>query len=442
MRGGAIEDYTYMWWDVRPHPNFGTVETRVFDQQTTLDHTVALAALTIALAHHMSAFYDDERPLVESPTELIDDNKVRAAVGGMDGRLIDFWRGEQVPAEEMARGLLDVLADDAAELGCTAELELVEDLLGGNTGAHRQLRFWKLGTRTSPGWSARSPPTLARRGRWLCSPRAWRKWLILEGAMAETELSVVCKNCGAEVSPYVTECPYCGTRLRKRAPKLERRGDELQARETRSDRRAAGARRAPAPRSAAGLRLRPPVRHPGGDPGPRRAAGGPARRRPQPHGLGVISAGVGSTEWWRYFAAPFVYDDLGYLFAIGAGDGAVRPLPRAASRRGADADPAHRLRGARRAGGTGPGRGPGRRLHADGRRQRDRAGRARRLVVLHRADARDDPTEEYDWIAVAVAASVLLLLPLVEDLANPWAGIVGGLVRAGRCGFSATLGRR
>ena len=62
----------------------------------------------------------------------------------MDGRLIDFWRGEQVPAEEMARGLLDVLADDAAELGCTAELGLVENLLGGNTGAHRQLRFWKL----------------------------------------------------------------------------------------------------------------------------------------------------------------------------------------------------------------------------------------------------------------------------------------------------------
>src|SRR6266540_1475051 len=104
MRGGAIEDYTYMWWDVRPHPNFGTVETRVFDQQTTLEHTVALAALTIALAHRMSAYYD----------------------------------------EEMARGLLDVLADDAAELGCTAELGLVENLLGGNTGAHRQLRFWKL----------------------------------------------------------------------------------------------------------------------------------------------------------------------------------------------------------------------------------------------------------------------------------------------------------
>ena len=41
MRGGAIEDYTYLWWDVRPHPNLGTVETRIFDQQTRLEHTIA-----------------------------------------------------------------------------------------------------------------------------------------------------------------------------------------------------------------------------------------------------------------------------------------------------------------------------------------------------------------------------------------------------------------
>ena len=55
--------------------------------------------------------------------------------------------------------------------------------------------------------------------------------------MASPELSVVCKSCGSEVSPYVTECPYCGTRLRKRAPKLERVGDEVRVREGRSDRR-------------------------------------------------------------------------------------------------------------------------------------------------------------------------------------------------------------
>lgn len=53
----------------------------------------------------------------------------------MDGRLIDFWRGEQVPAEQMARGVLAEVADHAEELGCVAEL------LDGNSGAHRQLRL-------------------------------------------------------------------------------------------------------------------------------------------------------------------------------------------------------------------------------------------------------------------------------------------------------------
>jgi carboxylate-amine ligase len=143
MRGGAIEDYTYLWWDVRPHPNLGTVETRIFDQQTTLDHTIALAALTISLAHRFSSLYDAEEPLGEFPTELIDDNKVRAALRGMDGTLIDFFRAEQMPAERMAATLVEGLIDDAADLGCSAELDLVDDLLGGNSGAHRQLRHWE-----------------------------------------------------------------------------------------------------------------------------------------------------------------------------------------------------------------------------------------------------------------------------------------------------------
>ncbi|MGB3099194.1 MAG: zinc-ribbon domain-containing protein, partial [Solirubrobacterales bacterium] len=55
--------------------------------------------------------------------------------------------------------------------------------------------------------------------------------------MSAPELSVVCKSCGSEVSPYVTECPYCGHRLRKRAPELEREGDEIKVRESRSEKR-------------------------------------------------------------------------------------------------------------------------------------------------------------------------------------------------------------
>ncbi len=87
---GAIDDYTYLWWDIRPHPNLGTVEARIFDQQTRLDDTVALAALVVSLAHRISDLFDRAEPMVELPTELIDDNKMRAAMHGLDGDLVEF----------------------------------------------------------------------------------------------------------------------------------------------------------------------------------------------------------------------------------------------------------------------------------------------------------------------------------------------------------------
>ncbi len=139
MRAGAIEDYTFLWWDVRPHPKLGTVETRVFDQQTRIEHTITLAALTVCLAHRLCSLYDDDEPLVEYPTELVDDNKIRAAVHGTDGVLIDFRRGVQTPAPQLARDLVELLSEHADELGCGNELEGVEDLLEHGTGAHRQL---------------------------------------------------------------------------------------------------------------------------------------------------------------------------------------------------------------------------------------------------------------------------------------------------------------
>ena len=143
MRSGAIDDYTFLWWDVRPHPNLGTVETRVFDQQTRLEHTVGLTALTAALAHRLSALFDREEPMVEYPTELIDDNKVRAAVRGLEGRLIDFREGRQVAAGEMVRRMLDELREHAQELGCADELAGVEDLCENGTGSQRQLAAYE-----------------------------------------------------------------------------------------------------------------------------------------------------------------------------------------------------------------------------------------------------------------------------------------------------------
>lgn len=145
MRSGAIDDYTYLWWDVRPHPNLGTVETRIFDQQTRLDHTLGLAALVASLARRLSTLHDQEEPLVEYPTELIDDNKVRAALRGMEGELVDFRAGHHVPAPELAKRLLEELAGDAAALGCAANLEFVWQILRDGTGARRQLAAHEAG---------------------------------------------------------------------------------------------------------------------------------------------------------------------------------------------------------------------------------------------------------------------------------------------------------
>jgi glutamate---cysteine ligase / carboxylate-amine ligase len=141
MDAGAVPDYTYLWFDVRPHPKLGTVEVRVFDQQTRIENTVALAALVVALVHRYSALFDDEQALVEVPTELIDDNKVRAALRGMEGDLVDFPRSEQVPASRMGRHLLDELREHAQEVGCAEEMEACRGLIDGGTGARRQLEM-------------------------------------------------------------------------------------------------------------------------------------------------------------------------------------------------------------------------------------------------------------------------------------------------------------
>jgi glutamate---cysteine ligase / carboxylate-amine ligase len=141
IRSGAIDDYTYLWWDVRPHPRLGTVETRIFDQANKVEDTIAFAALTQSLAHRFVGAYEDGEPLFEVPWELVDDNKVRAALRGMDGLLLDLSERTHVPARDLAHRLLEELAPSAAELGCAAELDRVRTILDQGTGSVRQLEI-------------------------------------------------------------------------------------------------------------------------------------------------------------------------------------------------------------------------------------------------------------------------------------------------------------
>jgi carboxylate-amine ligase len=139
----AVPDYTYLWWDVRPHPNLGTVEVRSCDAQTRLEHTVAITALIQAMAKELCEHFTAGRELGTFPAELLEENKWLAARYGVHGELIDLPSSDRVATAELARRLVDRLRPHAQELGAEAELDGILDLADGGTGADRQLAEWR-----------------------------------------------------------------------------------------------------------------------------------------------------------------------------------------------------------------------------------------------------------------------------------------------------------
>jgi carboxylate-amine ligase len=138
METGVIDDYTFLWYDVRPHPNFGTVEIRAMDAQTRVEHTLGLAAMIQAMVKELSEHYDEGKQLARYPYEMLDENKWLAARHGMAGELVDLPSRERVPAKELARRLHDRLREHAQDLGSAAELEGITDILERGNGAARQ----------------------------------------------------------------------------------------------------------------------------------------------------------------------------------------------------------------------------------------------------------------------------------------------------------------
>ncbi len=136
---GVVDDYTYLWWDVRPHPNFGTVEVRVMDAQTRVEHTVALAALVQAMVKELCEHFEAGKTLGRYSFEMLDENKWLAARDGLDSELVDLPDRGRVPAKDLTQRLLERLAPHAAELGAADELAGIEDLIRHGTGGARQV---------------------------------------------------------------------------------------------------------------------------------------------------------------------------------------------------------------------------------------------------------------------------------------------------------------
>jgi len=135
----TIEDYTYLWYDVRPHPNLGTVEIRVMDAQTRVEHTLAFAALIQALVRELAEHFEAGSELSPVPHEMVDENKWLAARHGLDGELVDLPSADRVRTRDLALRLYDRMREHAQDLGSAAELEGIGDLLDRGNGAARQV---------------------------------------------------------------------------------------------------------------------------------------------------------------------------------------------------------------------------------------------------------------------------------------------------------------
>ncbi len=139
VRAGAMDDYTFCWWDVRPHPKIGTIELRVLDTQTNLRSAISLTALTQCLVAHIL----EERSSEPYNRELAIENRMRASRHGMDAAFYDAREETTVPAREMARGLVEQLRPLTQDLSCELELSGVLEIVEGGTGSQRQREVYE-----------------------------------------------------------------------------------------------------------------------------------------------------------------------------------------------------------------------------------------------------------------------------------------------------------
>jgi carboxylate-amine ligase len=143
VSSGVMEDYTYLWYDVRPHPKLGTVEIRACDAQTRVEHTLALAALIQAMVKELCEHFDSGRQLGEYPWQMLDENRWLAARHGLEGELVDLPSNERVATKALTRRILARLREHAQDLGSLDELAGIDDLLARGSGAARQVLVYE-----------------------------------------------------------------------------------------------------------------------------------------------------------------------------------------------------------------------------------------------------------------------------------------------------------
>jgi len=153
VRTRSIVEFTQVWWSVRPHFRFGTVEVRICDAQTTAAESEALAALMVACVAQAARDVDEGVPFADPPPRLVEENMWRAIRFGLDGRLLDLERGEEYPAREVIERLASWTAPLRGELG-------IEPAFPERNGAQRQRALIEAGASREEVFAASVAETL------------------------------------------------------------------------------------------------------------------------------------------------------------------------------------------------------------------------------------------------------------------------------------------
>ena len=142
IRTNCIDNAKKIWWDIRPHPHFPTLEFRICDMPTRMEDTIAIAALCQAIIAKLFQLHSRNLSFRHYSRALIMENKWRAARYGIDGKMIDFGKQKEVPVRDLIREILDFVSDVASELGTLQELAHIETILNTGTASGRALKVF------------------------------------------------------------------------------------------------------------------------------------------------------------------------------------------------------------------------------------------------------------------------------------------------------------
>jgi carboxylate-amine ligase len=138
----CIDNAKKIWWDIRPHPYFPTLEFRICDIPMRLDETIAIAAICQAVIAKLYKLHERNLAFRHYSRALIMENKWRAARYGLDGKLIDFGKQTEVPTRDLIGEILEFVREETEELDSVEEIGYVHRILEHGNGADRQLKVF------------------------------------------------------------------------------------------------------------------------------------------------------------------------------------------------------------------------------------------------------------------------------------------------------------